>query len=110
MPNGPAFAPGGDWLYHSDTARRTVYRFALDADGALAEKCPFIHFAEADGCPDNHLWIAHWGGGRISRFAPEGTLDRAIALPARQITNIAFAGAGLDRMFVTSATIGLAPG
>jgi sugar lactone lactonase YvrE len=30
-------------------------------------------------------------------------LDRAIALPASQITNVCFAGAGLERMFVTSA-------
>lgn len=117
VPNGPAFAPGGDWLYHSDTARRTVYRFALGEGGALGGKHPFIRFAEAVGYPDGmtvdaegYLWIAHWGGGRISRFAPDGTLDRTIALPARQITNIAFAGAGLDRMFVTSATIGLDAG
>ena len=55
VPNGPAFAPGGDWRYQIDTARRTVYRLALDPDGALAEKRPFIHFAEADGYPDGHL-------------------------------------------------------
>ena len=31
----------------------------------------------------------------------------AIALPARQVTNICFAGPDLDRMFVSSAAIGL---
>jgi xylono-1,5-lactonase len=54
-----------------------------------------------------HVWIAHWGGSRISRFTPDGQLDRAIPLPARQVTNITFAGANLDRMFVTSAAFGL---
>ena len=113
VPNGPAFSPCGKWLYHSDTARRIMYRFARTADG-IANRQPFISFTDADGYPDGmtvdadgHIWVAHWGGGRISRFTPDGKLDRAIALPARQVTNICFAGPDLDRMFVSSAAIGL---
>lgn len=113
VPNGPAFSPCGNWLYHSDTARRIMYRFARTADG-IADRQPFISFTDADGYPDGmtvdadgHIWVAHWGGGRISRFTPDGRLDRAIALPARQVTNICFAGPDLDRMFVSSAAIGL---
>lgn len=56
---------------------------------------------------EGYLWSAHWDGGRITRFAPDGTRDRSIELPAKRITNIAFAGEGLDRMFVTSASTGL---
>ena len=113
VPNGPAFSPCGKWLYHSDTARRIMYRFAGTAEG-IADRQPFISFTDADGYPDGmtvdadgHIWVAHWGGGRISRFTPDGRLDRAIALPARQVTNICFAGPDLDRMFVSSAAIGL---
>ncbi|WP_019053117.1 SMP-30/gluconolactonase/LRE family protein [Sphingobium xenophagum] len=113
VPNGPAFSPCGKWLYHSDTARRIMYRFARTADG-IADRQPFIAFTDADGHPDGmtvdadgHIWVAHWSGGRISRFTPDGRLDRAIALPARQVTNICFAGPDLDRMFVSSAAIGL---
>jgi xylono-1,5-lactonase len=57
---------------------------------------------DAAGC----LWIAHWGGARVSRFDPDGVLERAIHLPVSQVTNCVFAGAGLDRMFVTSASVG----
>lgn len=113
VPNGPAFSPCGKWLYHSDTARRVMYRFARTAEG-IVDRQPFISFTDADGYPDGmtvdadgHIWVAHWGGGRISRFTPDGKLDRAIALPARQVTNICFAGPDLDRMFVSSAAIGL---
>ncbi|WP_370306852.1 SMP-30/gluconolactonase/LRE family protein [Sphingobium abikonense] len=113
VPNGPCFSPCGQWLYHSDTARRQMYRFRRTENGAT-DREPFIKFAEADGYPDGmtvdadgHIWVAHWGGSRISRFTPEGQLDRAIALPARQVTNICFAGRDLDRMFVSSATVGL---
>lgn len=113
VPNGPAFSPDGRRLYHADTARRIVYRFELHADGALGPREAFIRFAEAEGYPDGMavdaeggLWTAHWGGGRISRFHPDGRLDRCIALPASRITSMAFAGPALDRMFVTSAAIG----
>lgn len=113
VPNGPAFSPCGHWLYHSDTALRTIYRFPL-IDNGLGEREVFICFAEDDGYPDGmtadadgFLWVAHWDGARISRFAPDGTLDRAVPLPAKRITNIAFAGERLDRMFVTSAATGL---
>ena len=113
VPNGPAFSPCGRWLYHSDTARRTIFRFELSPDG-LTGKHTFIRFAEADGYPDGmttdaegFLWVAHWDGGRISRFAPDGRLDLTIPLPAKRITNLCFAGDGLDRMFVSSASTGL---
>ncbi|MFC0203984.1 SMP-30/gluconolactonase/LRE family protein [Novosphingobium soli] len=113
--NGPAFSPCGGWLYHTDTGRRVIYRFALDEGGARDREA-FIRFSEEEGYPDGmttdaegFLWVAHWDGGRITRFAPDGRPDRSIALPARRITNIAFAGDDLDRMFVTSAATGLPP-
>ena len=78
-----------------------------DRDGAIW--CGTMDMAEehARGSLYRLLWVAHWEGGRISRFAPDGRFDRAIALPARRVTNVTFAGKGLDRMFVTSAAKGL---
>lgn len=115
VPNGPGLSPCGRWLYHADSGLRTIYRFERTDDG-VAQREVFVRFSEEDGYPDGmncdaegYLWVAHWDGGRISRFAPDGSLDRTIALPARRITNMAFCGEGLDRMFVTSAAIGLAP-
>ncbi|MET0238343.1 MAG: SMP-30/gluconolactonase/LRE family protein [Sphingobium sp.] len=114
VPNGPTFSPCGQWLYHTDTGQQVIYRFERRPEGGLTDRQPFIRFTGSDGFPDGmtvdaqgHLWVAHWGGSRISRFTPEGTLDRSITLPAKQITNICFAGAALDRMFVTSAATGL---
>jgi sugar lactone lactonase YvrE len=111
--NGPALAPEHDFLYHNDTGRGVVYRFALTAEGELRDKTEFLRFPPQWGLPDGMtmdadgcLWIAHWGGGRVSRFTPEGQLDRSIPLPVSQVTNCVFAGPGLDRMFVTSAAIG----
>jgi len=101
-------------MYHTDSALGRVYVFDLSSDGQISNKRVFLQIEPGQGYPDgmtvdaqNHLWVAHWGGSRISRFRPDGTFDRAIALPASQITSCVFAGPKLDRLFVTSAAIGL---
>jgi xylono-1,5-lactonase len=111
--NGPTFSPDGNTMYHTDTAARTVFAFDLDPAGNLSNKRVFLRFDAAWGYPDGMttdaqggIWIAHWGGARISRFLPDGRLDRVIPLPTSNITSVAFAGDGLDRMFVTSASLG----
>jgi xylono-1,5-lactonase len=111
--NGPAFSPDEAWLYHTDTVAGTIYRFPF-ADGQVTgAREAFIRFEADWGKPDGMcvdaeggLWVAHWGGARVTRFTPEGRVDHAIALPASQITNVCFAGPELDRMFVTSAADG----
>ncbi|MES2337184.1 MAG: SMP-30/gluconolactonase/LRE family protein [Pseudomonadota bacterium] len=110
--NGPAI--GEDFVLHTDTGRDTIYRYPLHTDGTLGERAPFITFDAAWGHPDGMtldadggLWVACWGGGQVIRFTPDGMYDRAIALPASQITNCTFAGPNLDRMFVSSAADGV---
>ncbi len=111
--NGPVLSPTHDFLYHNDTGRGVVYRFRLTPEGEIRDKTEFLRFPADWGLPDGMtvdteggLWIAHWGGGRVSRFTPDARLDRTIPLPASQVTNCVFAGSGLDRMFVTSAAVG----
>ena len=111
--NGPTFSPAHDVLYHTDTLQRVIFRFPLAADGSLGKREVFVAFPQDWGSPDGMatdmeggIWVAHWGGARISRFLPDGRLDRAIALPVSQVTSCCFAGPELERMFVTSAAIG----
>jgi sugar lactone lactonase YvrE len=111
--NGPTFSLDQRWLYHTDTVRSLVYRFALHDDGSLGPRETFISFEPEWGRPDGmttdadgHLWIAHWNGARVSRFTPDGRLEHSIPLPASQITNVCFSGPALDRMFVTCAADG----
>jgi sugar lactone lactonase YvrE len=113
IPNGPAITPDGRSLFHTETAKGIIYRMAIHDDGSLGAREPFVRFEDDWGSPDGMtldadggLWVAHWGGGCVSRFDPAGKRERSIALPASQITNCAFAGDALDRMFVTSAADG----
>lgn len=109
--NGPAIGDG--FLLHTDTALRTIFRYPVHDDGSVGPRAPFIVFEDGWGNPDGmtfdaegHLWVACWGGACVARFDPAGRRERVIALPASQITNVAFAGDALDRMFVTSAAEG----
>ena len=53
---------------------------------------------------DGDVWVAIWGGGRIHRYSSAGELRQALAVPAMQTTSCAFAGPGLHRLYVTTAT------
>ncbi len=115
--NGPAFSLDGATLYHTDTFARTVYAFDLAPDGALSNKRPHIRIPESQGYPDGMtvdaegcLWVAHWGGWRLTRFTPAGEVERSVPLPVAQVTSCTFGGPDFDRLYVTSAAIGLGPG
>jgi len=111
--NGPTFNLDHSVIYHTDSGARTIYAFDLAPDGAISNKRVFIKFEKDWGSPDGMttdaeggVWVAHWDGARVSRFTPDGALDRSIALPASRITSCVFAGENLDSMFATSASIG----
>lgn len=113
--NGPAINADSTLMLHTDSGRRTIYAFDLDAPvGKLSNKRVWKVFAEDEGYPDGMcfdaqgcVWVAHWGAGCISRFAPDGALLRRVALPTANVTNVCFAGADLDRIFVATAQAGL---
>ena len=114
--NGPGFSPDGRTLYFSDTMVRKVYAYDLDTKtGTLTNQRLFTEFSEAQGMPDGMtvdaaggVWICHWDGWQISRFRPDGSLDRSIRLPVPQVTSCAFAGDALDTLYITSARVDLA--
>jgi xylono-1,5-lactonase len=112
--NGPAFSPDGARMYHNDSARQVTYLFDLDEAGVATNRRTFLQFAEGDGYPDGMtvdaegcLWIAFWDGWAVRRFSPEGELLRAIEMPVARPTSCAFGGPNLDRLYVSSASIGL---
>lgn len=109
--NGPAFSPDGRRMYHNDSALQLTYVFDLE-DGAATNRRVLIR--HSDGYPDGMacdaegcLWIAFWDGWAVRRFSPEGEQLAEHRLPVSRPTCPAFGGADLDRLFVTSASIGL---
>jgi D-xylonolactonase len=115
--NGPAIAPAGDTLYHTDTLGRTIWRVPLTADGTLGTPSLFTRIEAGAGYPDGltvdaegGVWTGLYGGWAVRRYAPDGRLMQTVRLPVANVTKIAFGGAGLRTAFATTARKGLDPG
>jgi sugar lactone lactonase YvrE len=112
--NGPAFSPDGKLMYHNDSGRQLTYVFDLDEDGNASNRRTFLQFGEGDGFPDGMTvdaegcpWIAFWDGWCVRRFSPGGELLQKLQMPVARPTSCAFGGPNLDRLYITSASIGL---
>lgn len=111
--NGPSFSPDGRVMYHSRTHDRAIYAHDIDTETGMAgEARVFARIAPEAGVPDGstvdaegYLWSTHWGGSRITRYAPDGRVDRIIDMPVRSPTSCSFGGPDMTTLFVTSASI-----
>jgi sugar lactone lactonase YvrE len=108
VPNGPAFSPDGHVMYCADSPTRIIYSFGLRSEAP--EKRMFVRFGDDDGYPDGMavdaegcLWVAHWGGGCVSRFAADGRPLVRIEVPTENVTSCAFGGADMRTLFITTA-------
>jgi len=112
--NGPAFSPDGTVMYHNDSARQVTYAFDIDSAGTPSNRRTFLQFGKGDGFPDGmtvdsegHLWIAFWDGWCVRRYSPDGEWVETIKVPVQRPTSCTFGGRDLDRLYITSASIGL---
>jgi len=110
VPNGLGFSPDGRTMYWADTHRDTVWAYDYDvATGEATDERVFLDFSTLPGRPDGACvdaeggyWIACVYGSAVLRFTPDGAIDRHIAIPALKPTMVAFGGASLSTLFVTS--------
>ena len=114
--NGIAFSPDNRTLYHADTTahRITAYGFDL-ASGSVGDSRLLKQFStdksrDYGGRPDGAAvdsegayWCAMFEGGRILRLSPTGEILREIRLPLRCPTMVAFGGADLRTLYISSA-------
>ncbi|CAK9885551.1 MAG: 6-deoxy-6-sulfogluconolactonase [Candidatus Erwinia impunctatus] len=111
--NGLGFSPDNRWMYHSDTPHGNLYRYPIEEKGEIGSRSLLHHFdPEKDGgLPDGaavdsegFYWSALFGGGRIVRIDPEcGEIVEEISLPVRWPTMVAFGGADLKTLYITSS-------
>jgi D-xylonolactonase len=109
--NGLAFSPDEGTLYLADTAARCIYAYDWRReDGALKNKREFVRIDRSEGLPDGitvdadgFVWCAHWFGGCVTRYDPDGKRERLVRTPAAQTSSLAFGGPDLDEIYVTSA-------
>ena len=109
--NGLAFSRDCSTLYFSDSVARCIYAYHWHREsGNLTDRRVFVRVPREQGFPDGltvdaegFIWCAHWFGARITRYDPDGKVERVVTLPATQTSSLAFGGPDLDVIFVTSA-------
>ncbi|MDQ2088901.1 SMP-30/gluconolactonase/LRE family protein [Marimonas arenosa] len=111
IPNAICFAPDGTCAYFADTPRGKIWRQPLDTHG-WPDGAPqlLLDLPAGSHRPDGavvdaggDLWIAHYGHGKVTRHAPDGTEKATFALPASRTTCPAFGGTDLTTLYVTTA-------
>lgn len=112
--NGIAFSPDGATMYYCDSPTREIRACDYGDDGRVTNDRTFTTLgnttAEPDGSTvdaDGGIWNAQWAGARVVRYGPDGVETDRVPMPVSQPTCVAFGGAQLDTLYVTSARIGL---
>jgi len=111
LANGMGFSRDGRTFYFADSALRRIYSYRVDErSGKLSGRQIFTQLKSEDGLPDgltvdaeDHVWSAFWYGGKVMRFDPQGKVQRVIEVPAIQTSSVAFGGAEMDELYITTA-------
>lgn len=112
--NGIAWSLDNKEMYLIDSIPGKVYSFKFN-NGEINDGKIIIDFSREDGVPDGMtideegmLWIAHYGGGKVSRWDPnKGRKIQEIKLPTLLVTSCTFGGDDLNSLFITTARRGL---
>ncbi|MGU3540651.1 SMP-30/gluconolactonase/LRE family protein [Methylobacterium sp. A54F] len=106
--NGPVVSPDGTRVYTIDTARGVIRTHDLDGT-RVGPGRPLVTFESGWGKPDGltldaegHLWVCHYAGSRITRFDPEGRIERILPVPTALVTKCAFGGPDLTTLYITT--------
>ena len=108
--NGIAWSPDGSLAYYNDTATFQTSVFDYDADAGLTNRRVFLDLSDEEKRPDGltvdergGVWVALSNGGAVRRYAPDGTLDEVVEVPARKVTACTFGGPDLNQLFITTS-------
>lgn len=112
--NGLCWSPDSAYMYHTDTPSGRIDRYDFDSQTAALSNRNTLAETEAGSWPDGsivdaegYLWNAQWGGSQVVRYSPAGEVDLVLPVPVSQPTCVAFGGADLNMLFLTSAKQGL---
>ncbi|MEK4236007.1 SMP-30/gluconolactonase/LRE family protein [Paenibacillus sp. FSL R5-0475] len=114
--NGMAWDYSRSKMYYIDTPTRQVDVFDYEEkSGRISNRRVAFRIPTTTGYPDGMtidsegmLWVAHWGGGCVSRWNPEtGEQLGLIRVPAPLVTSCTFGGSDLTELYITTARIGM---
>lgn len=115
--NGIAFSPDARTMYHADTAAHRINSYDFDFvagipnNGRVFKSFNRYKVSAYVGRPDGAAvdsegayWIAMYEGSRLLRFSSDGELLESIKVPFMCPTMMAFGGADMKTLYITSAS------
>lgn len=108
--NGPCWSPDDKTFYLADSFQGDIWTYDYDiGNGTLSNKRVFASFRNDPGVADGStideegcMWNAQVISGDLVRYAPDGSVERRIGMPVKNVTSVMFGGEKLDELYVTS--------
>ncbi len=105
-----AWSPNRKHFYFGDTLANIIWTYEYDeTTGAVSDERVFFQGFER-GLPDGsavdgegYLWNCRYSGGCIVRVAADGSVDRIVEMPVRNVTSCAFGGGDYKTLYITTA-------
>ncbi len=112
--NGLCFSLDGKTIYHTDSPDADILSYQWHENSRQLVSPVHIATTAQGSFPDGscidsagYLWNAQWGGQRVVRYAPDGSVDLIHEVPTVQPSCVAIGGPNMDWLMITSAKQGL---
>jgi len=109
LTNGIGFSPDGKMIYHADSAGPHLIVHDVAPNGTMTNRRTIAQMESGtipDGlCVDEAgcIWVAVYGGRCVTRYTPDGKLDRKIEVPAKAVTSVCFGGKDRRDLYIVTA-------
>ncbi|MCY3885283.1 MAG: SMP-30/gluconolactonase/LRE family protein [Gammaproteobacteria bacterium] len=115
LTNGLGFSPDGTTLYHSDSRRSHVVKYAARDNGDLGSKEIFAEFemGAPDGlavAEDGSVWIAMAGGSGVSVHSSSGERLEFVEIPLPMCTSVCFGDPDMKTLYIVTGSNGVEGG
>lgn len=114
--NGIVWNKDASTMFYIDTPSGNIQAYDYDVGTAtISNERTAVRVSPKDGFPDgmaideeDMLWVGLWNGNAVARYNPQtGEMISKIEVPAHNVTACAFGGALLDKLYITTATVGM---
>jgi sugar lactone lactonase YvrE len=113
--NGIGLSLDGRTVYVADQRKWEIVALDYDpATGTTSNHRIFARLPKEEGQPDGlivdsegFIWNGHQGGWKLTRYDPDGKIERQIKFPVQHVISFAFGGKDLNELFVTTMIWGL---
>jgi xylono-1,5-lactonase len=104
--NGIGLSPDRRLLYQSESYK-TLWVYDVMPDGSLGNRRVFADIRDADGLTvdaQGGVLVARFDSFGVTRFNPDGTVDRHYEVPVREAQSVSLAGPDLRDLYIVTGS------